>query len=277
MEQQDGDISKSGVETLKNHLKEKLDRIYSIYNKREYVDPDPLLFLYDHPEKENREIAGFIAACFAYGRVEQIMKTVAHVLGKLTPGPFEYLMSRTKKDISHDFRGFRYRFAADVHLTHLFLGIQRVLLQFSSLESCFYEGWTSKDETVLPGLVFLSNQINSDKKIGHLLADPEKKSACKRSHLFLRWMVRDDLVDPGGWDNVSPSQLIVPLDTHMFKTGTLLGFTNRKSMDLKTALEITQGFRTILKEDPVKYDFCLTRFGIRNELDMESLKEVVCT
>ncbi len=63
-------------------LKKKLDSIYSKYNKREYVNPDPLLFLYDYPEQKDREIAGFIAACCAYGRVEMIMKIVDHILKK---------------------------------------------------------------------------------------------------------------------------------------------------------------------------------------------------
>ncbi len=240
------------------------------------MDPDPLLFLYDYPEKKNREIAGFIAACFAYGRVDQIMKTVGHILGKLEPDPFEYLMTRTKKDMATDFKGFRYRFANEDHLIHLLWGIRTVLKGFSSLENCFYEGTALTDETVLPGLGFLSEQINQYKKLGHLLADPKKKSACKRSNLFLRWMVRKDQVDPGGWDKINPSRLIIPLDTHMYKTGLMLEFTQRKSMDLKTALEITQGFRSILREDPVKYDFCLTRFGIRKGMSMDHLKAVVC-
>ena len=257
-------------------LKDNLECLYLRYNKRDYVDPDPLLFLYDYPEKKNREIAGFIAACFAYGRVEMIMKTVGHILGKLLPTPFEYLMTRTKKDMAHDFNGFRYRFANDIHLTALLWGIRDVLNGFSSLENCFYAGTTPDDETVLPGLAFFYDQVNHHKTMGHLLADPKKKSACKRSHLFLRWMVRKDRVDPGGWAKVNPSRLIVPLDTHMYKTGFLLGFTKRRSLDLKTALEITQGFRGILREDPVKYDFCLTRFGIRKELHMDDLQAVVC-
>ena len=257
------------------HLKDRLESIYSRYNKREYVDPDPLLFLYDYPEKKNREIAGFIAACFAYGRVEQIMKTVAHILGKLEPSPFDYLLTRTKKDIANDFKGFQYRFANNVHLTGLLWGIRDVLNQFVSLENCFYAGMTPEDETVLQGLAFLFDQINKNKEIGHLLADPQKKSACKRSLLFLRWMVRKDLVDPGGWGKVSPSQLIVPLDTHMHKIGMMLEFTRRKSSDMKTALEITQGFKKVLREDPVKYDFCLTRFGIRKGLSMDHLRHAV--
>ena len=256
-------------------LKDRLECIYSQYNKREYINPDPLLFLYDYPEKKNREVAGFIAACLAYGRVELIMETVETVLGKLDPTPFDYLMGQTKKDMTNDFKGFRYRFAKDVHLVNLLWGIREVLKRFSSLENCFYTGMTPEDETIIHGLVFLFEQMNKNKDMGHLLADPQKKSACKRSLLFLRWMVRKDQVDPGGWVKICPSQLIVPLDTHMHKIGMMLGFTKRKSPDMKTALEITQGFRQVLREDPVKYDFCLTRFGIRRELSMDHLSHVI--
>lgn len=258
-----------------SRLKDTLEGIYSRYNTREYVNPDPLVFLYDYPDKKNREIAGFIAACLAYGRVEMIMETVGAVLGKFDPTPYEYLMSRAKKDMVKDFKGFRYRFATDVHLVNLLWGIRDVLIQFSSLENCFYEGLAPSDETVLPGLVFFFQQISQHKQIGHLLADPQKKSACKRSLLFLRWMVRKDRVDPGGWGNIHPSQLIVPLDIHMYRIGQMLEFTRRNSPDMKTALEITQGFRRIVGQDPVKYDFCLTRFGIRRELGMDQLSHVI--
>lgn len=261
---------------MESHLKEQLECLYARYNQREYVDPDPLLFLYGYPDKKNREIAGFIAACFAYGRVEMIMKTVDHILGKLSPSPYAYLLGRTRKEMAHDFKGFKYRFAGEDHLVNLLWGIRAVLDQFSSLENCFCEGWTPGDETILPGLEFLSKHMGEKRKIGHLLADPEKKSACKRSLLFLRWMVREDRVDPGGWKKIRPSQLIIPLDTHMFKTGHMLGFTRRKNPDMKTALEITEGFRRVLREDPVKYDFCLTRFGIRKGLAMEDLRKMVC-
>ncbi len=257
------------------YLKEKLEIIYSKYNKREYIDPDPLLFIYNYHEKENREIAGLIAACFAYGRVEMIMKTVGLVLDKLQPAPFDYLMSRTKKNIKNDFKGFKYRFATEVHLVDLLWGIREVLYNYITLENCFCHGCSSKDETVLQGLTHFFEQINQDRQTGHLMANPKKRSACKRSLLFLRWMVRKDLVDPGDWEKVNPSKLIIPLDTHMYKVGRMLGFTKRKSQDMKTAVEITNGFRKILQDDPVKYDFCLTRFGIRKELCMDNLNGIL--
>ncbi|MCF6248944.1 MAG: TIGR02757 family protein [Desulfobacula sp.] len=256
-------------------IKEKLDHLYETYNQREYVDPDPLLFLYNYPDKKNREIVGFIAAGFAYGRVEMIMKTVGHVLERLGIDPFRYLMEKSIKDMKNEFIGVRHRFANEDHLVNLLWGIRKVIFEFSSLENCFYEGMGQNDDTVLSGLQFLSDQIRGKEQIGHLLADPAKKSACKRSHLFLRWMVRNDAVDPGGWDQVPSSKLIVPVDRHMHTSGVMLGFTSRKTADLKTALEITGGFKKITPQDPVKYDFCLTRFGIRRDLDMKSLEKMV--
>jgi uncharacterized protein (TIGR02757 family) len=86
-------------------------------------------------------------------------------------------------------------------------------------------------------------------------------------------MVRSDAVDPGGWDDISPAKLIVPLDVHMHRICMALGMTSRKQADLNTALEITQGFRAFVPEDPVKYDFALTRIGIRNDIDLKEIME----
>lgn len=253
-------------------IQEKLDTVYQHYNRRKYVDPDPLLFLYNFPEVRDREIAGIVAACLAYGRVEMIMKTVGRVLEKMGPSPFEFLNNTGDGKIDALFTGFKYRFATDVHLSNLLKGIKGVIMEFGSLENCFSAGAGRSDETVLTGLCQLYRGLNQPGPIGHLLADPNKTSACKRSHLFLRWMVRRDAVDLGGWESVSPCQLIIPLDTHMYKIGTMLGFTRRKSPDKICALEITAGFRELSVQDPVKYDFSLTRFGIRRHLDMDELK-----
>jgi uncharacterized protein (TIGR02757 family) len=97
---------------------------------------------------------------------------------------------------------------------------------------------------------------------------PVGGSACKRLNLFLRWMVRQDGVDPGGWDNVPQSKLIVPVDTHMHRICLRLGLTTRKQANMATALEITEGFRALAPDDPVRYDFSLTRLGIRRDADL---------
>jgi uncharacterized protein (TIGR02757 family) len=96
-----------------------------------------------------------------------------------------------------------------------------------------------------------------------LFPDPRKGSACKRHNLFLRWMVRDgDGVDLGLWTVLSPRDLIVPLDTHMARMGRWLGLTRLRTPGWSMAEEITSAFRAACPEDPVKFDYALTRIGI---------------
>ncbi len=258
-----------------SEIKARLDDLYEQYNCPEYIDPDPLAFLYHYEDKRDREVAGLIASCLAYGRVEMIMGTVGQVLDGLGDHPFDWLYRAGEDDIRKLTQGFVYRFARENHLAGLFLGIHRVLRKFGSLEACFFNGMktSAHDNQIIAGLAHLHGCLDSEKRAGHLLADPLKKSACKRSFLFLRWMVRKDRVDPGGWEPSLAKDLIVPLDTHMYAIGKLLGFTCRKSQDMKTAMEITGGFGKMVPEDPVKYDFCLTRFGIRREFGMNFLEQ----
>jgi uncharacterized protein (TIGR02757 family) len=83
-------------------------------------------------------------------------------------------------------------------------------------------------------------------------------------------MVRKDEVDPGLWSGVPASKLVVPLDLHMHRIGLAWKLTKRKSADLKASLEMTAAFRVISPDDPVRYDFALTRASMRGEFEVQS-------
>ena len=253
-------------------LKERLEQVYKGYNRKDLVDPDPLYFLYGYEDPTDREVVGLVAAGLAYGRVGMIMKTVARVLETLGPKPAQWLASHSREQIFNAFPGFFYRFTRQEHLSALLQGIKGVHSRYGTMEACLIQGMDPGDPSLMSGLSHLYRELDPDNGTGHLLADPTKGSACKRIHLFLRWMVRRDAVDPGGWDRVSPAGLTIPLDTHMFRIGTFLRFTTMKSPGRSAALDITAGFRKICPEDPVKYDFALTRFGIRRNLEMADLE-----
>ncbi len=87
-------------------------------------------------------------------------------------------------------------------------------------------------------------------------------------------MVRRDEVDPGGWTAVHPRDLVLPMDVHMFRNCSALGLTERRQPSLKAAVEVTDLFREFVPEDPVKFDFVITRFGIRKELNPRLLVEL---
>jgi len=246
-----------------------LNALYRKYNKREYVHPDPLEFLYDYEDPADREIVGMVASTLAYGRVAQILKSVRKVLDIMGPSPAAFLGSVSSRRMSSLLDGFKHRFTTGEHMSSLLLGIKGVVHEYGSLNECFTEGLSRSDETVLPALDHFVEKVACN--VGYLVPSPSKGSACKRLNLYLRWMVRKDRVDPGGWKGVSKRLLVVPLDTHMAKIGRGLGFSDRKSADMKMAVEITRSFARLCPSDPVKYDFALTRFGIRDDLEMSQL------
>ena len=130
------------------------------------------------------------------------------------------------------------------------------------------QGMRADDSTVLGGLEALAGELHqaAGGEWNHLLCDVAKGGACKRLHLMLRWLVRNDQVDPGGWNKVSPARLLVPLDVHMHRLAVAMGATSRRQADRRTAIEVTHAFAAIAPDDPVRYDFCLTRLGIRTEM-----------
>lgn len=249
--------------------KPALENLFARYNHREFVHPDPLEFLYNYEKHEDREIVGLIASSLAYGRVFQILKSVKAVLERVG-SPCDFVKATPESTIFEIFRDFKYRFTTGLEMASLLVGIKRALENYGTLEACFQKGFKDKYNSSFPALCHFAGVISSNDsgRIKSLLPDPKKGSACKRLNLYLRWMVRKDDVDPGGWDNIPTSVLVVPLDTHMHRISRKLGLTKRKQADMRTAIEITQAFHTIMPDDPVRYDFCLTRLGIRNDADL---------
>jgi uncharacterized protein (TIGR02757 family) len=241
------------------------------------VHPDPLEFLYRYGSVRDREVVGLVSSCLAYGKVSLILRSVDSVLGEMGPSPYEFVTGSADPALRRAFAGFKHRFTTGEELGRLLVGVKRALGEHGSLNACFNAGLRRSDDTVVRALGEFTASLAglSDQPCLFLLPDPARGSACKRLNLFLRWLVRKDRVDPGGWKGVSRSKLVVPLDTHMFKVGRELGFTSRRSADLKAALEITAGFRGIVPGDPVRYDFALTRLGIRDDASFEGfLSEV---
>jgi uncharacterized protein (TIGR02757 family) len=244
-----------------------LENLYCHYNSFEHIHPDPLEFVYLYESKTDREIIGMIASALAYGRVRQILASVGSVLDIMGPSPSSFLQKNSPADLMEAFCSFKHRFTTGEMLANLLAGLAKLLDSYGSLETCFLTGFSPKDRNVLPGLGAFVRKVEfgCGKALPAFLPSPDGGSGCKRLNLFLRWMVRSDNVDPGTWQAVPASHLVVPLDTHMHRIAATLGLTSRKQADIRCAIEITEAFAAIRPDDPVRYDFALTRFGIKPE------------
>lgn len=258
-------------------IRAELDFLYRFYNHRKYVHPDPLEFLYNYPQRKDREVAALIASSLAYGRVRLIVANVGKILDTLGPTPHFFLEETDPAAIRRMLRGFKYRFTTAGQMAGLLCGIRKIIREHGSLYAFFLEAFNSARSTAdrprLLGALSRFADALCEGKYNSLVPDPGKNSACKRFHLFLKWIVRRDRVDPGGWEAIPPSELIVPLDTHMYRTGRIMGFTTRKQADLKAALDITDGYRKIEPQYPVKFDFAVTRLGIRRGMKDHELEK----
>jgi len=245
-------------------MSEQLERLYQCCNRREFVTPDPVEFLYRYEDPADREIVGLVASSLAYGRVLQINRSVERVLERMTPFPSRFIRDASPEVLRRVFSGFRHRFTTGDEMAAMLLGVKEIVAGYGSLHACFRGVLGHGEGTVVRALTLFVERMcavfpgcrNS------LLPSPAGGSACKRLHLFLRWMVRRDAVDPGGWDDVPASALVIPLDTHMHRMSIGLGLTRSRQANMKTALEITNSFRRMVPDDPVRYDFILTRPGI---------------
>jgi uncharacterized protein (TIGR02757 family) len=181
------------------------------------------------------------------------------------PSPSSFLLENRPADIREAFQFFKHRFTTGEILSNLLVALRELTLEYGSLEFCFLAGFSEHDPNILPALTGLVRKLEQacGRTIPTFLPSPEGGSACKRLNLFLRWMVRSDNVDPGIWQSIPASHLIVPLDTHMHRIASAMGLTSRKQADMRCAIEITDAFSAIRPDDPVRYDFALTRLGIK--------------
>ncbi len=256
--------------------KDLLEAVYYRYHKKEFIHPDPLEFVLKYDRPGDMEIAGLIASSFATGRVNSILDTVSKILHPF-PSLKEDLLVAERGDLEHLFGDFRYRFYSSESLVDFLSGIRETVIKYGSLENCFLAGYSGRSdgsgiERLLRGLSLLAGSIGEGAGSSRrVLPDPGKGSALKRLNMFLRWMIRRDEIDPGPWSSLSPSILIIPLDTHIMQLSRILGFTSRNQSDLRTAVGITEVLRTFDSDDPVKYDFSLSRLGIHPDLSYDDL------
>jgi uncharacterized protein (TIGR02757 family) len=249
-------------------LKERLDTLVATFDVTT-IEPDPLQLVLRYDDPRDQEVAGLIAAAFAYGRAEYIVSNIGAVLAKMTPSPTRYLRSFDQREATRRFAGFAHRF----HKTPDLVALLGAIAKHESLADLFKDCYDSSDADIGPSLSRFVHRLlptaNRQPNLAYLLTDPKDGSACKRMNLYLRWMVRRTPPDLGIWDFVDPAKLVMPVDTHIHRIATFLGLNDRKSADWKAARSITDRLARFDASDPVRYDFALCRLGI---LDLCSTK-----
>jgi len=221
-----------------------------------YERPDPLMVA----KRYNDEYISLICALFAYGNAKLIVKFLDSLNFSL--------LSNSDEVIKKELQNHYYRFQKPQDVIDIFLTIKR-LKELDSIENIVYTGY-KKENNLLDGLWNLIDTIRSLHPSNthgynfYFLKSAKKivgAGTYKRYFMYFRWMVRKNALDMGLWNKIDKKDLIMPLDTHTFNVSKRLGLLNRKSCDLKAAIELTQTLKSFDITDPIKYDFALYRLG----------------
>jgi uncharacterized protein (TIGR02757 family) len=252
----------------RKELKQFLDEKVNEYNRPAFIDNDPISIPHRFTIQQDIEIAGFFAATLAWGQRVTIINKCNELMRLMDDAPYQFILHHRASDLRR-LEKFKHR---TFNVTDT--------LYFIHFLKQYYQSHTSLENAFLPSPQFPSENpiesgLNHFQKLFFSLPDfpartrkhvpaPQRKSACKRLNMFLRWMVRHDErgVDFGLWKNISPAHLICPCDVHVERIARQLKLIRRKPLNWQTALELTANLRSLDADDPVKYDFALFGLGV---------------
>jgi len=160
----------------------------------------------------------------------------------LGPRPAEYVRRFDPEAPHPELRAMVHRWTRGIDIVALLWLLRQMIARAGTIEGFFLEGYDPSSDDISGALDSFSRRAMAldlqavygrrvPKRGGvcYFFPRPSAGSGCKRLNLFLRWMVRRDEVDLGAWRSVSPSKLIVPLDTHVIRLGRCLQLTRYTS------------------------------------------------
>ncbi len=250
-----------------NELKLFLNKKVDQYNQPFFIAADPISIPHKFIQQQDIEIAGFFAAILAWGNRKSVINSCNTLMQLMDNQPYQFCLHHSKKELQA-LEQFKHRTFNTTDLLYCITFFKQHFTQHPSLEIAFTQWMNKKDETVENGLIgfhhyFFSLQDFPERTRKHI-ASPQKKSACKRLNMYLRWMVRSNetSVDFGLWKQIKSSQLIIPIDVHVSRVAKKLGILTRTQNDWQAATELTTYLKKLDSKDPVKYDFALFGLGV---------------
>ncbi|MEN3040391.1 MAG: DUF2400 family protein [Bacteroidia bacterium] len=236
-----------------SELKAELDRLYERYHHPSYRAEDPVEVIWAYERSEDQEIAGLWAALFAWGRREVALRKVRTLLSELGDSPSAALREGYFLQVN-----WRHRTWTPTDMQTLWERLKMLYQREGNLAGFFWKRRWNWEEAIAEfqrtiGLPPLRRYVG----------DLRRGSASKRILLWLRWMIRRDCIDPGPWDGFSPACLFTPIDVHVRAWALRQGICIATSPSWRDVRRLTEIFRQIAPDDPLRYDFAIVTAGSR--------------
>jgi len=231
------------------------------YNRKDFIENDPISIPHRFSKKQDIEIAGLFAATLAWGNRTSIINSCNKLMTLMDNQPHDFILNHQPKDLK-PFLNFVHRTFNATDVLYFIEFLKHHYSTSNSLENLFLKN------DVEQGLInfheaFFSLEDAPYRTKKHV-STPIRKSSCKRLNMYLRWMTRKDKngVDFGIWKKIKSQNLLMPLDVHVENYARQLKLIERKQRDWLTVTELTSNLKLIDANDPVRFDFALFGMGI---------------
>ncbi len=243
-------------------IKEFLDSKVDEYNHPSFIAKDPISIPHRYTLLQDIEIAGFWTAMLSWGQRVTIINKADDLMKLMDDSPYDFIINHKETDLK-PFLAFKHRTFQPDDTLYFISFFKDYYQRHKSLEGAFLNGATTYERLCNFHNTFFSLPAHLQRTRKHV-STPIRKSACKRLNMFLRWMVRRDDrgVDFGLWQRLSPSDLMIPLDVHVYKVAKSLGLIKREKSDWMAVEELTAVLKKMDADDPVKYDYALFSMGV---------------
>ena len=214
------------------------------------------------------ETWGLFCACLAWGGLVAKRKLLIPFYENLPNSFTEFVMEPSREML----RGIYKTDMGSLQLQGLCLTIRDLLNEYKSIGK-----FVRESERVDHAIFRLAHMLR-EKLDGHppkrkfnlpkVSSDPpatmkEKRRtrALKRYCMYFRWMVRNSEPDFGTWDFFDKRNLRHPIDIHVAKILKRWGVLSDNPPNWLNVEKVTEYFRIIEPNDPLKFDYHLVTFG----------------
>ena len=246
-------------------LKELLDGLYDKYNRPDFIENDPISIPHSFTERNDCEIAGFLASIIAWGNRKAIVKSARRMMEFMDNAPYDFTVNASQDELA-TLRRFVHRTFNGEDFTAFVLALRRLYRTRGGIGAFFEERYEATQDMRVVISEFRREFFDCEHPLRceKHLSSIDKKASCKRINMYVRWMVRNDGrgVDFGLWRRIPASALYLPLDVHSGNMSRALGLLQRRQNDWRAVEEVTESLRRFDADDPVKYDFALFGAGI---------------
>ncbi len=257
-----------------SYIRQLLEDLHDKYNTPDFVAADPISIPHRFETQEDIEISGFLAATIAWGNRKAIVKSASRMI-ELMGTPHDFVKNASEGDLD-GILGYVHRTFNGQDFRSFVLSLRHIYQKYGSMGAYFESEYARSaaengEGDLRVAIANFRREFFTPPHNYHCekhLSNIEHGAACKRTNMFLRWMVRRDDrgVDFGLWKGIPPAALYLPLDVHSAATARSLGLLERRQNDWKAVEEVTAALRKIDPTDPAKFDFALFGAGIAGEI-----------